>query len=125
MSSDLVAAILLAFVGGGGLAAVLVKFMSREVDDATAEEKMAGVRATDIDNLRSIIAELRASEARKDQRIDSLERRMALVEERERHALTRAAVHEAWDQMAFAMLVAQNPTHPPPPPLTPPGEIES
>lgn len=43
--------------------------------------------------------------------------RVESLEERERHMLTRAAIHEAWDQIAFSMLLSQNPDHPPPPPL--------
>lgn len=88
-------------------------------------QRAANVRATeqatmqsDVTTLRDIIAEVRTSEAQKVQRIDNLERRMALLEDRERHMLTRAAVHEAWDQMAFALLAQHNPDHPPPPPLT-------
>jgi hypothetical protein len=75
------------------------------------------VAATEVTMLREIIAEVRSSEVKKAERIDNLERRLDLLEERERHMLTRAAVHEAWDQMAFALLSQQNPEHPPPPPL--------
>lgn len=49
--------------------------------------------------------------------LSEVKTRLDKVEERERHALTRAAVHEAWDQMSFQALLSMNPEHPPPPPL--------
>lgn len=57
---------------------------------------------------------------RKEMQLKSLEIRVQKLEERERHMLTRAAVHEAWDQMAFSILLSYNAEHPPPPPLYPP-----
>lgn len=78
----------------------------------------AAAAQAEVTMLRDIIAEVRTSEAKKSERIDNLERRMELLEERERHMLTRAAVHEAWDQMAFAHLLKLNPDHPAPPPLS-------
>lgn len=117
-------AIVVAAFGGGGVTAVIIKRMSRPVDDATAgkikaetQELVQRATASEMDTLREVIAEVRESEARKATRIDALERRLDKLEERERHMLTRAAVHEAWDQLAFAALVTQNPSHPPPPPL--------
>lgn len=118
MNSDGIGNVLIGLISGGTLAGVLTWLRFRGVDRATEEEKMAGVRTSDVDNLRSIIAELRESEARKAERIDNLERRMLLLEERERHALTRAAVHESWDVLTFSKLFEQDPTYPPPPPLT-------
>ena len=102
---------------GAGIATIIVKLLSRNVDQADAQERRSNATASDVETLRKIIAEVRESEARKAARIDSLETRLDKLEERERHALTRAAVHEAWDQMAFAALLAMNPQHPPPPPL--------
>lgn len=114
-----------AVLAGGGFGGILVKRMSKPVDDATAEKLRADARATaqvaasgEVDVLRGIIAEVRQSEALKTQRIETIEARLEKLEERERHMLTRAAVHEAWDQMAFAALLAMNPAHPPPPPLS-------
>lgn len=120
MNSDAWTTLAVGLLGGGGIATVAVKLLSRNGDEASAESTLADVRAKDIDNLRDIIAELRTSEAGKNERINNLERRMIKLEERERHMLSRASVHEAWDQMAFQMLIAQNPAHPPPPPLSPP-----
>lgn len=59
------------------------------------------------------------SEAKKQERLDSMEQRLVKLEERERHALTRAAVHEAWDQLSYNVLLQHVPNHPPPPPLRP------
>ncbi|NUO35893.1 MAG: hypothetical protein HOQ27_12640 [Dermatophilaceae bacterium] len=124
ISGEVVAAVATAFVGGGGAAAIIVKAMSKPVDDATAdkiraEAKEAAQRtaSSEVDTLREIIAEVRASEAKKSERIDSLETRLEKLEERERHALTRAAVHEAWDQLAFNFITGHDRKFPPPPPL--------
>lgn len=113
----------------GAFGAALLKgwdlAVGRDGRAASTGKIKAETRATDIAAaqaevtlLREIIGEVRDSEAKKAQRIDNLEHRMALLEDRERHMLTRAAVHEAWDQMAFALLAQVNPDHPPPPPLT-------
>lgn len=122
--SGQVAALLVALLGGGGIGAVVVKAMSKPVDDATAakisaEAKEAAQRtaASEVDTLREIIAEVRASEAKKTERIDSLEVRLEKLEERERHALTRAAVHESWDALAFQFILQHDPQFRPPPPL--------
>lgn len=123
-----VAAILTA-VGFGG---VIVKFLNRGVDAATAEKMHAETRkavqetaSNEVDTIRSVLAEVRIAELQKTNEISELKSdmhtlrdRLDKLEERERHSLTRAAVHEAWDQMAFAALLALNPRHPPPPPLT-------
>ena len=103
--SDLVVAVLIAAVGGGGLSAIVIKLMDK--------------KASDVTTLREIIAEVRDDKARDEQRISHLEQRVRKLEERERHMLTRAAVHEAWDQMAFQTLLRGDTTYPPPPPLRP------
>lgn len=103
---------------GGGLGMIVVKFLSRGGDQADADQ-------TRVQTLRDIISEVRASEAHKDQRISELERRMTLLEERERHMLTRAAVHEGWVQAAYGTLVSRDPKYPPPPPLLLDRESES
>lgn len=110
---------LAAFLGGGGLTTLIVKRNSPQVDGATAKKIAQEAVSGEVETLLMVIAELRQSEASKAVRIDALEERIDKLEERERHMLTRAAVHEAWDQMAFQMLLLQNPQHPPPPPLTP------
>jgi hypothetical protein len=108
----IVVALVAGLLGGG---AAVVKWLNRPVDAANVREK-------DVDTLSKIIDEVRTSEAVKDKRIDKLEERINKLEERERHMLTRAAVHEAWDQLAFQALLARNPQHPPPPPLTGPED---
>ena len=124
VSGEMIATALVAVLGGGGVGGILVKAMSKPVDDATAAKINAEAKQTaqvtassEVDTLREIIAEVRSSEARKSERIDSLEARLEKLEERERHALTRAAVHEAWDQLAFNFIAAQDRKFPPPPPL--------
>lgn len=119
------AALVVAVLGGGGLGAVVVKWLSRPVDEATAAKIRAEVQRTaqqtaagEVDTLREIIAEVRASEAKKTERIDSLEARLEKLEERERNALTRAAVHEVWDRLAFNFITGRDQTFPPPPPLS-------
>lgn len=104
-------------LGSGALGAVIVKAMARQVDDATAKQTLAAANKTEVDMLLSIIKEVRESEAKKDTRIDALEQRLDKLEERERHMLTRAAVHEAWDVLSWQALRSLNPEHPPPPPL--------
>jgi hypothetical protein len=111
--------------GGGALATVVVKLLSKNVDNATAEKIKAEARSTaqqtaagEVDTLRQIIAEVRESEAKKTARIDALEQRLEKLEERERHALTRAAVHEAWDQLAFNFINGHDRNFPKPPPLS-------
>lgn len=110
---------------GAGVSGVLVKLLSRETDDATSAKLRAEAQETaqrsasaEVATLLTIIQEVRSAEAAKAQRIHDLERRMGLLEERERHQLTRAAVHEAWDQMAFAHIITHGGgddfPHPPP-----------
>lgn len=112
MTSDMIVAIVIAAVGGGGIAQLARVIGDRGKDQATAKQ-------TDVQTLRDIIAEVRADKAADDQRIAHLEERVRKLEERERHMLTRAAVHEAWDQMAFQTLLRGDTTYPPPPPLRP------
>lgn len=126
MDGTTIAALIAALFGGGGVGAVLVKHMSKPVDDATAHKIKAEAKATaqetagrEVQILRDIIAEVRLSEAKKQERLDSMEQRLVKLEERERHALTRAAVHEAWDQLSYNVLLQHVPNHPPPPPLRP------
>ena len=103
--SDVLVAIVVAALGGGGLATVLNKLLDK--------------KASDVTTLREIIAEVRDDKARDEQRIAHLEERVRKLEERERHMLTRAAVHEAWDQLSYNALLRHSPNHPPPPPLRP------
>lgn len=110
---------------GAGILRILDVFTGRASRQAATDKTAAEAKATEqqvvaseVTMLRGIISEVRDSEAKKAQRIDNLEHRLELLEERERHMLTRAAVHEAWDQMAFAILSQVNPEHPPPPPLS-------
>ena len=114
------AEVLLTALGSAGLSAVLVKWMNRRVDNATAEKIRAEAHqvatqaaAAELDILRQVIADVRASERETRLRLDK-------IEERERHMLTRAAVHEAWDQLAFAFIAGHDASFPPPPPLRPP-----
>ena len=121
---ETIVALVVAVLGGGTLGNIITKRLSKPVDDATAAKIMAETReaaqrtaASEVDTLREIIAEVRASEARKTERLDAMEGRLQLLEERERHALTRAAVHEAWDQLALAFVLRHDQNFPAPPPL--------
>lgn len=104
-------------LSGGALGGVLVKLMSRNVDTATASHLAAQSTASEVQVIRDVLTEVRTNASDKDAKLKALELRVEKLEERERHMLTRAAVHEAWDQMAFAMLLEKDPGHPPPPPL--------
>lgn len=129
----------MALLGSAGMGGLLVKVLNRPVDTATAEKLHEETRAsakssaaTEVETIRAVMAELRASEQQKTGEIAELKADMKMMmarvgklEERERHMLTRAAVHEAWDQMAFAALIAMNPNHPPPPPIVPAGYLET
>lgn len=113
--------VLLTALGSAGLSAVLVKILNRRIDNATADkikeearEVAVGTAKAELEILRQVIADVRASERVLRERVDKLE-------ERERHMLTRAAVHEAWDQMALAFIVSHDASFPPPPPLRPPA----
>jgi hypothetical protein len=97
-------------VGGGAFSALGIKFLDRPNERSRREAREVGT-------IREVLQEVRADGAAKDERIDQLVERVDKLEDRERHMLTRAAVHEAWDQLAFQALVAHNPHHPPPPPL--------
>lgn len=128
---DLIAVVLPALLGGGALGAVLVKRMNRNVDNATADNLEAQAAhtarqaaASEVAVIREVLAEVRENDARKTAELAELRERIEKLEERERHMLTRAAVHEAWDQMAFAMLLSMNPQHPPPPPILVGPEID-
>jgi uncharacterized protein YlxW (UPF0749 family) len=118
MNAAELGALIAAALSGGGLSAVITKYMSRGVDAADAAQKRSVTNASDVETLRNIIAEVRQSEARKSERIDALETRLDKLEERERHMLTRAAVHEAWDQLAFQRIILGDEAFPPPPPLS-------
>lgn len=115
--------------GSAGLGAtareLIRRHYARPVEQARAAQidaESAAVRARtaadEITTARELMSEVRAE-------VQQLRGRVSQLEERERHMLTRAAVHEAWDQMSFALLVGMHPEHPPPPPLMPPRELES
>jgi hypothetical protein len=153
-TAQFILALIGAVFAGGGLWNVFIKRMSKPVDDATAAKIVAEAKVTateasagDIQNLRNIIVEVRQSaadaaaasvareerayasarevEARLSEKIEALMERIGKLEERERHALTRAAVHEAWDQLALQFVLQHDKNFPPPPPLSdralPPG----
>lgn len=98
---------LVAVLGGGGVGA---KWMSRRVDNATAD-------GTTVRTMIAAMGRLEAENGRQAEQLAAVSHRLALLEERERHALTRAAVHEAWDQLTFGLMVQHHPDHPPPPPI--------
>lgn len=83
----------------------------------TSKRENADTDAVAVTTLEKVLTTVVNEGGRKDARLELLETRVGKLEERERHMLTRAAVHEAWDQMAFQMLVSIKEDHPPPPPL--------
>ena len=129
----------LAILGSAGLSAAIVKALNWRVDTARAaqmdresaanaeklkaEAKQLAIEAAsaEMSILRQVIADLRedAAEDRGKAKavIEKLEERLEKIEERERHMLTRAAVHEAWDQLAFSFIAGHDASFPPPPPL--------
>lgn len=146
-TAQFILALIAALGSGTWIGGVLIKRMSKPVDDATAAKIVAEAKVTateasagDIQNLRNIIVEVRQSaadaaaasvareerayasarevEARLSEKIESLMERIGKLEERERHALTRAAVHEAWDQLALAFVLQHDKNFPSPPPLS-------
>lgn len=80
----------------------------------------AQTAATEVQTIRDVLYEVRANDAGKSVELSELRRRIDALEERERHRLTREAVHDAWDQMTYAAILLVNPAHPSPPPLTAP-----
>lgn len=114
-----------------GVREVVAKTLSRKADEVVSDKVRAETAQTEVETLREVLVLVREDSA--SVRLDSqalreqvtvLSERVSLLEERERHQLTRAAVHEAWDQMAFQFLLTQNPDHPPPPPLRSPRTID-
>lgn len=129
---------LLALLGGGTVGTFGVKWLNRQVDNATVEQiKVQAVQASkeatqvEVQTIREVLQEVRSNDLVKTEQISEyrvqlrdIKRRLSLVEERERHMLTRAAVHEAWDQMAFSMLTRYDSAYPPPPPLGIPSSLQ-
>jgi uncharacterized membrane-anchored protein YhcB (DUF1043 family) len=116
---------ILTILGVGKLLELMViRFLNRKIDSVATQKVTAETTKTEVETVRQVLEEVKAHSATKDLRIDKLENdlsrveiRMEKLEERERHALTRAAVHEAWDQMSFQLLIQHHPDHPAPPPL--------
>lgn len=140
---DQVPDLLVALLGGGMLATVVNRVLTRKIDAATVNQmseqskQIATETAREqVDIIRSVAQEMRTGyEARiselnadresklvtiskLEEKVDQLVGRVDQLEERERHMLTRAATHEAWDLMSFDLLSKINPDHPAPPPLT-------
>lgn len=135
-----------AFLGGGAFATITNAVLRRKLDGVTVKEieaktvQIATDTARDqIELMRSVHQEMRTNY---ELRIEQLQeektaiaaraaadvatikteyneviKRVEKLEERERHMLTRAAAHEAWDQMAFQIISQQQPDFAPPPPL--------
>lgn len=90
-----------------------VEAETTQIEIASLREVINTIRKEHFDSITSVKAEN-----------TDLRSRVTRLEERERHMLTRVAVHEAWDQIAFRMLIQSNPEHPPPPPLHDPEHLE-
>lgn len=96
--------------GSLGMGGVLVKLLDWRTGKVTA-------RQIEVDTIRTVLNEVREEGRRKEDKLARLETRVEALEQREREALTRAAIHEAWDQVAYPLILATNPAHPPPPPI--------
>lgn len=119
-------------LGGGALGAIIVKRMNKAVDQADVErikaeakEAAANVAQAELQIMRDILTEVRNNDSHKSELLgryeadlSNLTSRVQHLEERERHMLVRAAVHEAWDQMAFQAIIQHRPDFAPPPPLS-------
>ena len=97
-----------------------------EVEHVRSEIKHtdANTQAVEVKVIREILNTVVESDQRKTEQIGELRNevrnsavRIGTLEDRERHNLTRIAVHEAWDQIAYSKLLETYPTHPAPPPL--------
>lgn len=129
--STLIVSIVMSILGGGTIGVLGVKLLNRRVDNATAEQIKAEARrvaaeaaATEVENVRAVTQEYRRMYEMKNTEVAEVKAdlkqvnmRLDKVEERERHMLTRAGVHEAWDQMALAFIVKHDPDFQQPPPL--------
>lgn len=82
-----------------------------------AIEVMKGVLEVSNNTNKELLEAALTNSSILQEKISQLNSRVDKLEERERHFLTRAAVHEAWDQMAFQVLIQNDPNHPPPPPI--------
>ena len=118
-------------VAGGLVGALIMRFLDRKKSKAevnqlkavTAQDK-AETQAIQVGVLKEIIEEVREDSKNKSLQIIQLStqlnymtQRIDQLEERERHNLTRVAVHEAWDELAYSLLLEHHKEHPPPPPL--------
>lgn len=117
--------VIAAMAGAVGLREIVARWVAKNSITVADDKTRTETKASEVQILRDVLDEVKEDSASKTKTIAELkgnlaglEKRMDQLEERERHQLTRAAVHEAWDQIAFQMLLAQNPEHPPPPPLT-------
>src|SRR5688500_11324103 len=66
-----------------------------------SDREKADTDAVAVSTLEKVLVNVLAQGGEKDSKLKELEARINKLEERERHMLTRAAIHEAWDQMAF------------------------
>ena len=119
--------LVLTIIGSAGFGAFAVKLLQRPVDQATASKIRTDAADIAVEAMRGVLGDVISADARKAEKIEALEQRIDKLEERERHMLTRAAVHEAWDRMAFNHMLRHDASFPEPPPLShdPPGVTAS
>jgi len=133
-TADFIITIILSLFGGGTFGVIVNKWQNRKVDEGAAEKLKAEAKRlaaeaakTEIENARAVIQEYRqmydnrtAELSVVNAKLELVNDRLDKVEERERHALTRAAVHEAWDQFAYDFMRRHDKDVQPPPPLRSP-----
>lgn len=119
--------VVIAVITALGLRELLAKMIDRRATSAAVDATAASTAATEVETIRAVLAEVRANDQAKTERLTrveamlhQLEAEVRVLQERERHALTRAATHEAWDRMSFQLLQRIDPDHPAPPPLSGP-----
>lgn len=105
------------------LGPLAIKYFRSKSDKLVDKKVQAETTKYEIESLKSVVEGVRSDHAALRVENLDLRSRVSKLEERERHMLTRVAVHEAWDQIAFRALLQNNPDHPPPPPLHDPADL--
>ena len=93
--------------------------------EVAAKKAVAETNSIEVNTVRDVLNEMNQYRGTLTAQISELADKIKVLEDRERHMLTRAATHEAWDRMSFSMLLQLNPNHPPPPPLVSLDDLEA
>ena len=124
-------ALLFTALGTLGIGNLIARWQMRRQDEANIRNQNAQTTSTEVQTIRTVLDEVRENDRGKTEALAELRqqyllltdrheqvlRRVDALEERERIALSRAAVHESWDAITFALVTPHYPNHPPPPAL--------